>query len=192
MDERTDAELMERVREGDRDAFGALVDRHKDALVSYLARVTGHRERGEELAQEAFVRLYRSAGTYAEQGKLAGLLYRIALNLLRTEERRARRFRTVALLLPFRTHSGADQEEGLLRDETQRLLARELARLPLAFRVPLVLRDLQDWSYEDIARLLECPEGTVKSRISRARQLLRERLAPHVIGNGGRAWTTTG
>lgn len=195
MDERTDAELMARVRDGDRDAFGAVMDRYRDPLVAYLGRLTGSRERGEEVAQEAFLRLYRAAPTYQEQGRLAPLLYRIAVNLVRSEERRARRFRALAVLLPFaaaRETRGRGPEDALLRDETQRLVARELERLPLVYREPLVLRDIEDWNYEDIARALGCPEGTVKSRISRGRQQLKERLAPHVVGNGGRAWTTTG
>lgn len=190
-----DAELMAQVRDGNRDAFALVVDRYKDALVAYLARLSGSRERGEDLAQEAFVRLYRAvaADTYDEQGKLAPLLYRIALNVLRSEERHARRFRALALLLPFAAPRPAvTQERDILRDEAQRQVADAITRLPPAFREPLVLRDIEDWSYEDIAHALDLPAGTVKSRIARGRQQLRELLAPYVLGNGGKAWTTTG
>ena len=83
-----DADLMARLRAGDRDALGDLVERHKDALVNYLTRLTGRRERGEELAQEAFVRLLQAVPRYREEGKLLPYLYRIATNLARSEDRR--------------------------------------------------------------------------------------------------------
>jgi RNA polymerase sigma-70 factor (ECF subfamily) len=84
----SDAALMAATRDGDRDAFALLVDRYKERLVAYLGRLTGSPERAEDLAQEAFLRLWQSADRYAEQGRLQGLLYSIAVNLLRSEERR--------------------------------------------------------------------------------------------------------
>ncbi|MFP5289355.1 MAG: RNA polymerase sigma factor, partial [Thermoanaerobaculia bacterium] len=75
-----DAGLMDRVRSGDRDAFSDLVERHKDAVVNYVTRLTGNRDRAEDLAQETFLRLFRSAGGYTEQGLLRAYLFRIATN----------------------------------------------------------------------------------------------------------------
>src|SRR3954469_16440118 len=91
LEQSSDAELMARVREGDREAFTDLVERHKDAAVTYLVRLTADRDRAEDLAQETFLRLFRSAGEYVEQGYLRAFLFRIATNLVRSEERRARR-----------------------------------------------------------------------------------------------------
>jgi RNA polymerase sigma-70 factor, ECF subfamily len=184
-----DAEQMARVRAGDRDAFADLVERHKDAVVNYLARLTGDRDRAEDLAQETFLRLFRSAGGYSEQGLLRAYLFRIATNLVRSEERRERRLR---LLLPFLGtggHAEPAAPSGLLRQEMHRELAAAVAQLPLRFRVPLVLHEIEGWAYADIARALGCREGTVKSRIHRGRQHLKERLAPY--WNGGTAWKTT-
>jgi RNA polymerase sigma-70 factor (ECF subfamily) len=184
-----DAEQMARVRTGDRDAFADLVERHKDAVVNYLARLTGDRDRAEDLAQETFLRLFRSAGGYTEQGLLRAYLYRIATNLVRSEERRERRLR---LLLPFLgtgEHAEPVAPSGLLRREMHRELASAVAQLPLRYRVPLVLHEIEGWAYADIARALGCREGTVKSRIHRGRQHLKERLAPY--WNGGPAWKTT-
>lgn len=184
-----DAGLMARLRTGDRDAFTDLVERHKDAVVNYLTRLTGNRDRAEDLAQETFLRLYRSAGSYTEQGLLRAYLFRIATNLVRSEERRERRLR---LLLPFlgnRKHAEPAAPSGLLRRELHREVAAAVAQLPLRFRVPLVLHEIEGWPYADIARELGCREGTVKSRIHRGRQQLKERLAPY--WNGGPAWKTT-
>jgi RNA polymerase sigma-70 factor (ECF subfamily) len=184
-----DASQMARVRAGDRDAFTDLVDRHKDAVVNYLTRLTGNRDRAEDLAQETFLRLFRSAGSYTEQGLLRGYLFRIATNLVRSEERREKRLR---LLLPFlgrQDHAEPVAPSGLLRQEMHREVTAAVAQLPLRYRVPLVLHEIEGWAYSDIAQALGCREGTVKSRIHRGRQHLKERLAPY--WQGGPAWKTT-
>ena len=184
-----DATQMARVRSGDRDAFSDLVDRHKDAVVNYLTRLTGDRDRAEDLAQETFLRLFRSAGSYTEQGLLRGYLFRIATNLVRSEERREKRLR---LLLPFlgrSDHTEPAAPSGLLRQEMHREVSAAVAQLPLRYRVPLVLHEIEGWAYADIAQALGCREGTVKSRIHRGRQHLKERLAPY--WQGGPAWKTT-
>ncbi|HEX2165272.1 MAG TPA: RNA polymerase sigma factor [Thermoanaerobaculia bacterium] len=180
-EEPTDAELMAATREGDRAAFGRLVDRHKDRLVAYLGRLTGSPERAEDLAQEAFLRLYESAGRYAERGRLGGLLYAISVNLLRSEERRARRRRALSVLLPLPGEAAAEPAApaALLARERERQLARALAALPLAYRVPLVLAEVEGWSHREIAAHLGCREGTVKSRLHRGRERLRRKLAPY-------------
>ena len=89
----TDSELFERARSGDRAAFGDLVERHKDGLVNYLTRLSGSLEQAEDLAQEAFLRLYERGGRYREQGKLQAYLYRIGTNLLRSQRRPSRKMR---------------------------------------------------------------------------------------------------
>jgi len=178
----TDGELMARAAAGDRDAFADLVTRHERSLRGYLGRLCGSAERAEELAQEAFVRLYQAAAGYRDQGRLLPYLFRIAINLLRSEERRHRRWR---LLVPLyaggrdeRAPGGAD--EALLRGELQKRVRAELQRLPLLFRVPLLLYEVEEWSYDDIARLLGCREGTVKSRLHRGRARLRRALASYL------------
>jgi RNA polymerase sigma-70 factor (ECF subfamily) len=185
----SDSELMARVRGGDREAFADLADRHKDAVVNYLARLTGDRDRAEDIAQETFLRLWRSASSYVEQGYLRAFLFRIATNLVRSEERREKRFR---LLLPFlgrRDHDEPAAPSGLLLQELHREVAGALAGLPLRYRVPLVLHEIEGWTYVDIARELGCREGTVKSRIHRGRERLRQKLQPY--WQGGTAWKTT-
>jgi RNA polymerase sigma-70 factor, ECF subfamily len=181
--EASDAELMARVRAGDRDAFGDLVDRHKDAVVNYLTRLTGSRDRAEDLGQETFLRLFRSAAGYVEQGYLRAYLFRIATNLVRSEERRERRQRVLMPLLgiePDRTEPAA--HIGLLRQELQRVLTAAVARLPLRYRVPLVLHEIEGWPYADIAADLDCREGTIKSRIHRGRQSLKRQLESYWTG----------
>lgn len=179
----TDDVLMQRVREGDDDAFGEIVDRYKDSLVNYLTHLVRSRDRAEEVAQDAFVRLYRNASQYKQQERLGPYLFRIATNLVVTEIRRERRW---SLLLP-RLHASTRQtapspDTNLFTSEIQRQVAAAIDRLPINFRAPLVLFEVEEWSYDEIAKALDIRVGTVKSRISRARELLRRHLAPFWTG----------
>jgi len=179
----TDDALMERVREGDEEAFGEIVDRYKDSLVNYLTHLVRSRDRAEEIAQDAFVRLYRSAANYRERDRLGPYLFRIATNLTVSEIRRERRWN---LLLP-RLNASTSQstpppDANLITNEIQRQVSAALEKLPLKYRAPLVLFEIEEWSYDEIATALAVRTGTVKSRISRARELLRRQLAPWWTG----------
>lgn len=173
----TDADLMVGVREGNEEAFRLIMSRHKDALVSYLARMVACRDRAEDLAQETFVRLYRHAARYRERGYLRAYLFRIATNLVRSEERRRARWRA---LTPRLMASEAPPEPSprarLMSGEATGEVTRALHALPAPYRAPLVLRELEGWSYAEIAAALRCREGTVKSRIHRAKKELRALL----------------
>ncbi|MEM7480471.1 MAG: sigma-70 family RNA polymerase sigma factor [Acidobacteriota bacterium] len=186
MGEPKDADLMAATRAGDLDAFGVIVDRYKDGLVNYLTRLSGCRQRAEDLAQEGFLRLLETAERYQDRGCLKALLYRIAVNRLRSENRRRRRWRIMEPLLgPGHDGTGApptQPRDDLLRTEAQRRLAEAIAELPLRFRVPLVLHEIEGWSYGDIATSTDSRIGTVKSRIARARGRLKESLAPYWNG----------
>jgi len=189
----SDSALMGLVGQGDREAFAVLVDRHKHSLTNYLARLTGTRERGEELAQETFLKLFSAAPRYREEGKFLGFLYRIATNLARSDERREKRQRSFALAflsggagtLAHPLGWGSPQvsvEKRLLQAEKGRALTQALRGLPLRFRVPLVLFAVEGWSQGSIAEFLGCEEGTVKSRVFRGRERLRRALEPYGFG----------
>jgi RNA polymerase sigma-70 factor (ECF subfamily) len=178
MHETTDAELMAATRSGDRDAFGVLVDRHQDVLVNYLTHIDGSRDRAEEFAQEAFVKLYRAAARYdvLTSESIRPLLCRIATNLVRSDRRRAARLKLILLKFVGRDETHVSPQSELLRDEIQRCVSAAIAALPLTYRTAIVLRDIEGWSYREIAEALDCEEGTVKSRICRGRDQLRALL----------------
>jgi RNA polymerase sigma-70 factor (ECF subfamily) len=182
-DNDSDTVLIERARVGDGDAFAALVDRHRLPIVRYLARLCRNAERADDLAHETFVRLFLALPAYRDEGHLLAWLYRTATNLVRSEERRATRWRWVAWALR-RTGSGEapSADTALDRTELRAQLEQALAALPLEFRSALVLYEVEDLPYEEIARVTGCKEGTVKSRISRGRALLRERLQAYKLG----------
>lgn len=185
MSQPSDADLMVRVQSGDRDAFGQLVDRHKDALVGYLCRLTGAKERAEDVAQEAFVRLYEFAPRYRENGQLSALLFRIATNLVRSDQRKASRWRQLLSTEDLERPNHSSPQSELLNRELHAQLSQAIAQLPMKYRVPLVLHDIEGWTYARIAEFTNGREGTVKSRISRARARLRDRLAPLREGADG-------
>lgn len=209
-----DAELMARVTaHGDREAFTRLVDRHKDSLVAYLARLTGCGEQAQDLAQESFLRLYRAAAQYKDRGYFRAYLFRIATNLVRSQERKAKRWRRLTAVVspaspsaptasgrdsgsqadetravgptPSWWHGGASRsaEGRVLQKERQALLVQAIAALPMKYRTVLVLSEIEELPHREIATLLDCREGTVKSRLHRARQRLRERLEPYWRGS---------
>ena len=185
MESPSDAQLMAGVRVRDRTAKGQLIDRHKDALVGYLARLTGSRDRAEDFAQETFLNLFTRADRYTEQGKLRGFLYRIATNLALTDHRRRRRqelLRRVLLQNRDNHHPVPTPQGTMLRNEAQRKLGEALAQIPLRLRTPLVLHELEGLSLPEVAAVLGWREGTVKSRIWRGRRLLRIKLSPYIGG----------
>lgn len=179
----TDDLLVQRVVAGDEEAFAELVERYKNPLVNYLTHLVRSRDRAEELAQDTFVRLYRNIANYREQEKLGPYLFRIATNLVVTEVRREKRW---TLLLPRLNASSsnvaAPPDRTLMESEIQRQVSAALERLAIKYRAPLLLFEIEEWSYEEIGRALDLRAGTVKSRISRARELLRRELAPYWIG----------
>lgn len=183
MRERSDDELMECVRSGNTEAFTELVDRHKDGLVNYVAHLCGDRERAEEVAQETFVRLYRTCSRYDGKGRLAPYLYRIATNHLRSIWRREKRWRLLSAGLWQPKVSDDDPAGDLLRNEATEEVRRALAALPVHYRAALVMREIEGWSYQEIAAALGCAEGTVKSKINRGREQLRRSLTAYWNGN---------
>lgn len=175
-----DAELMRATSRGDAEAFARIVERHKKGLVNYLTHLTGNRDHAEEIGQEAFLRLYQSSHRYDERGKLSSYLYSIATNLVRTEQRKQTRWmRLVPKFVVHAREEEATPQAGLLTDEACSEVRRALEALPLHLRAPIVLREIEGWTYLEIADALDCRVGTVKSRINRGRERLRELLAAY-------------
>lgn len=175
--------------------FAKIVEENQDLLVNYLTRLTGDRDRAEDLAQETFVRFYEKGDRYREQGSPRAFLLTMATNLLRDEQRRRSRWSTLlpVFSLGGRSPDGIHTEElprepspqrRLLGEEAQRRVQAALGELDLNHRAPLVLREIEGLAYGEIAAILDCQEGTVKSRLHRARQALKEKLAAFWQGGG--------
>jgi RNA polymerase sigma-70 factor (ECF subfamily) len=172
---------LARARDGDRNAFAEIVVCYKDGLVNYLTRMTGSREEAEDIAQETFLRLVERSGNYEEQGKLKAYIFRTATNLLKSRARQLSRRRALRsiFLSPNGGQAPPGQQREILQNELHAQLQSALKCLPVHYRLPVVLFDIEEWSYNQIADVLRCREGTVKSRIFRGRKMLKKTLEPY-------------
>jgi RNA polymerase sigma-70 factor (ECF subfamily) len=194
-----DAQLMLRVREGDNDSFRLLLEKHRNPLVYFLQRMVQDAGASEELAQEVFLRIYRSRASYEPSAKFTTWMFRIAshvaLNWLRDEkhERAAERIdapRTGG-------HRGGEQggeqpardvrdqrpsvEQRLVHENKMEEIRRSIAQLPAKQRAAVLMHKYEEMEYSQIAQALECSESAVKSLLFRAYETLRGRLA-HLAG----------
>ncbi|MDQ7858304.1 MAG: sigma-70 family RNA polymerase sigma factor [Armatimonadota bacterium] len=174
--------LIARARRGDLDAFDALVRAHQDRVYHLAYRVTGNHEDAADAAQDAFVRAYQALPRFRGDAAFATWLHRIATNAALDLIRR--RPAQPPIELPPQTVAPGGPEHEAGRREVARRVGAALARLPAEFRAAVVLRDLQGFDYEEIARILQVPVGTVRSRISRGREALRAHLADLVRSEG--------
>jgi RNA polymerase sigma-70 factor (ECF subfamily) len=175
-------QLIRRVQDGDEQAFAQIMGLYKDRIVNYLYQFTGDYQKAVELAQETFVRVYFKAGKYRPIAPLSAWIYAIASNLAKTEVRRSRRMIAVSIDdVPNHYAAGTYYEDpadpGLVRN-----LREALEMLHPRYRIPVVLKDMEGFSQEEIARIIKRPVGTVKARISRGREQLRKQLEKALEG----------
>jgi RNA polymerase sigma-70 factor (ECF subfamily) len=184
----SDHALLEATRDGNEDAFAILVGRYRNQITNYIYRMLNDYDEAVDLAQETFVRVFRAADRYQTNYAFSTYIYRIATNLAISELRRRKRRKLFSLTGLFHDKEG-DQpiefnppdetpliDETMIDEERRMAVSRAIGTLPDKYRAPLVLRDVEGKSYEEIAQILDMNEGTVKSRISRARGLLKEKL----------------
>ncbi len=175
---RTDDELVARVREGDHEAFAALVDRHKRQVHGLAYRMLGNRSDAEDVAQEAFVRAYTRLATYQPDGRFGAWLLAIAshrcIDLLRSRGRRAPTITLGKVAESDRFISQSDEpEERVIRGSVEDDVQRWLATLPPPYRLVLMLRYFHELSYNEIAGTLGEPVSTVRMRLFRARAMIQ-------------------
>lgn len=174
--------LLRRACKGDVQAFEELMQSHESRIYAIALRMMGNREDAQDCAQEAMVRIYRAMGSFKGQSALATWIYRITMNTCLDELRRrkARKVTSLDSLVDngwSPTDTGDTPEEHGLRVEKQNALNRAIQSLPDDMRAAIILRDVKGYSYDEIASILGANVGTIKSRISRGREKLREILS---------------
>lgn len=179
-------ELVRRAQQGDDGAFDRLVEMFAPRVYTLAYRLVGNPDDAQDLAQEAFVRVYDALPRFRGEAAFSTWLFRIVTNACHDEL--ARRRRRPLTLTELETGdadgpspaemltTGESAEDVALRDARRDALHQAVAALPSAFRLVLVLYDIQGFSYEEIAGILRVNLGTVKSRLNRARNLLREKI----------------
>ena len=172
---------LKRAVRGDERAFEALIEPYADATYRLCLRMMGNEQDAADMAQEAFLRAWRSLSSYKGQSRFSTWLYRVTSNVCLDELRRRRRGETESMQAleenGFEPVDPAETPEMALdRAELRRDLAEAISQLGSEQRAALILRDVQGLPYEEIAQILDLNLNTVKSRISRARSALREML----------------
>lgn len=192
------SQLVARAKEGDREAFDGLVELYAARMYNLALRITGSIEDAEDCVQEAFVKAFSGIRAFRGEAAFSTWLYRVAINVsVECARKRARRPAAASELIPDSGDEGlaADlepvarggpevspsaPEEALIARQRREVVLKAIDGLPQHQRVALVLCDFQGLSYDEIARVTKTRVGTVKSRLNRARLMLRERLADHM------------
>ena len=180
-----DAELVERWQAGEAAAFAQLVRRHQARVYRLVLRMLGNAEEAEDVAQEAFLSLHRHGHRFRREARFSTFLYRVATNAALNRRRTLSRLRAREEEFGRRQAAGdhlpaipRDPEGAAVGAQVQERVQQALMGLSADLRAAIVLYDIEGQSYREISRILEIPEGTVKSRIHRARGALRTLLMP--------------
>jgi RNA polymerase sigma-70 factor (ECF subfamily) len=180
----TDEELIAQFQAGNENAYLEIVERFKNRLFAFVYRFVGDSDLAEDLVQDTLIKVYTHRHAYREIARFSTWIYTIAGNLARTELRKRKRRATFSMSslgvgereyeLPSEDFAPSKALEG---EQTEKHIRAALAKLPLHFRTVIILRDVQELSYEEISKIMKIPLGTVKSRVNRARLRLQVMLS---------------
>jgi RNA polymerase sigma-70 factor (ECF subfamily) len=190
-EQQVDHILVKRVQQGDKRAFDVLVQKYQHRIVSLVSRYVSDSGDSLDVAQEAFIKAYRAIGKFRGDSAFYTWMYRIAINtaknFLVAQGRRPPA--TDVDAVDAEQYSGdtrlkdrATPEHELLREEIENTIYGTIAQLPDDLRTAIMLREIEGMSYEEIATTMDCPIGTVRSRIFRAREAIDEKLKPLIEG----------
>ncbi|WP_041522600.1 RNA polymerase sigma factor RpoE [Gilvimarinus agarilyticus] len=183
----TDQQLVERVQKGDKRAFDLLVVKYQHKIFSIIGRYIRDHAEVQDVAQDAFIKAYRALGNFRGESAFYTWLYRIAINTAKNHlvSRSRRPPSSDVEVDDAEYYSGSDllkdadtPESNLLCDEIKAAVDEAISGLPEDLRSAVTLREMEGLSYEDIAAIMDCPVGTVRSRIFRAREAIDKRIAP--------------
>ena len=179
----SDEVLIKQFQDGDVRSFNQIVLRYKDRLIYFVHGFVHDIDKAEDLVQDTFMKLYTHKDSYREIAKFSTWLYTIAGNLARTELRKLKRRKTYSVSSLSRDDrefiiQGTDDGPSEIHsaDNIQKKIKKALADLSADFRTMIILRDIQELSYDEISKIMDVPLGTVKSRINRGRLKLQELL----------------
>jgi RNA polymerase sigma-70 factor (ECF subfamily) len=170
-DREQDQRLVVRVQQGDDSAFTLLVAKYRRRVLQLAGRIARNRSEAEDITQETFLRAYRALPYFRGEAAFYTWLYRISVNTARTVLIRRRRHYYADRIACAYVHLDTP-EEALLAKQMSHCLASAVEALPLSWRTAMFMRELDGMSYRDIAVVMQCPVGTVRSRVSRARGAL--------------------
>ncbi|WP_028550040.1 RNA polymerase sigma factor [Paenibacillus sp. UNC451MF] len=178
MEQLTDEQLVEQIRQGDEEAYRFLIERHKNYIYTLVYRLVEHRETAEDLTQEIFIKLYRSLVHFRGDAKFTTWVYRLTVNLVTDYRRSQRRRPYEAMLDKVKNWFGSRQEEpeaAALQKEEQQTILKMLSELPDKYRLILYLYHYKQLSYQEIAEATQLPLKTIETRLYRGKSLLKQK-----------------
>jgi RNA polymerase sigma factor (sigma-70 family) len=178
MEQLTDEQLVDLIRQGDDEAYRFLIERHKHYIYTLVYRMVDHRETAEDLTQEVFIKLFRSLSLFRGEAKFTTWLYRLTANLVTDYRRSQKRKPHEAILDKVKGWFGNRQEEPeavALQREEQHTVQRLLAQLPDKYRLVLYLYHYKQLSYQEIADVTQLPIKSIETRLYRGKALLKQK-----------------
>ncbi len=179
--------LIEKSKKGCVDSFEKLIDKYQTLAFNIAYKMLGNKEDASDITQEALVKVFKSIKNFKEESSFSTWLYRIVTNTCIDMIRKKKKIKTFSLDNPIETENGKIErqiqgEENLPEDvfekkQIQKRVHRAISSLPEKYRIVIILRDIQDFSYDEISEIVGVPLGTVKSRINRGRIILKDLLS---------------
>ncbi len=174
-----DHDLFRKVKGGDMVAFNTLVDRYRDRLMNVIGRMLSSEEEAEDIVQETFMRAYTHRESFDFKHCFSTWLYTIALNLARNELRKRKKYKFFDIF-DLQNKEVETSVDPKIPSNLGPAIQNAITELPSKYKTAFLLRDIEEMPYEEIARILSVPLGTVKSRVNRARSILRDKLKPRL------------
>jgi RNA polymerase sigma-70 factor (ECF subfamily) len=183
VDRLSDEALVDLILKGEKTAFGVLIKRYEKQIYSLAYRLTNNKDDAQDFAQEAFLKIYNNLDKYDKGRPFFPWMYKVASNVCYSELRQSKPqanevpLEKVIEFSPLIPDKSTHPEEYSQTREVQRLVKQAVAELPEKYRVPLVLKYLEDMSYKEISEIMEIPVSTIETRLYRGRALLQKRLS---------------
>ncbi len=191
-----DFELVKAAKKGDQEAFSELVEKYSHQVFALCIKILNDYGEAEDLTQEVFLKVYKNIKKFKGKSKFSTWLYQITLNaaINRVNYLKKRHHYDISSINVTSVRGGDEDygidladpsrtsEDDVIGKETYQIILKAINELPEEFRVVILLRDVEEKSYQEIAEILNVPEGTVKSRIHRAREILKKKLEPYLEG----------
>ncbi|MFW6124140.1 MAG: RNA polymerase sigma factor [Acidobacteriota bacterium] len=172
-----DKELILLVQQGDEEAFEEIMRNYKNKIVNFIYNLTGDYEKAVEISQETFIKVYLKAKKYKPKAPLSSWIFTIASNLAKTELKKMNKQRYIPIENVYNhNQEGLSERDDLEKKEMTEKIKRALGHLHRKYRIPLVLKDIEGFSQEEIAEILKKPVGTIKAQISRGRKYLKQEI----------------
>jgi RNA polymerase sigma-70 factor (ECF subfamily) len=183
--------LIDKIKKGDVESFNILVEKYQKQVFNIAYRFVGNYEDANDIAQETFLKVYRSIKSFRKEASFKTWLYHITTNVCKDELRKKKKTKLVSLDAPVSGNDGQEferqfessvlsPEEKYAIKEEQKFVQKIINSLPEDYRIVLVFRELQELSYQEISDILNCSIGTVKSRLNRGRKQLKEKMISHL------------